>query len=113
MVAPHWAAKGIPCAFNLQKAGAREQNARNMQATREKHARNMRVFPAADYTAPAPFSGDGQCPMSGIHSHGRRGSEPTRKTDSQKALLGKPNSSGFSRLKIMKSIQSSVELCYL
>ena len=38
MVAPHWAAKGIPCAFNLQKAGAREQNARNMRATREKHA---------------------------------------------------------------------------
>ena len=45
MVAPHWAAKGIPCAFNLQKAGTRKQN-----------ARNMRVFPAADYTAPAPSS---------------------------------------------------------
>ena len=38
MVVPHWAAKGIPCAFNLQKAGAREQNARNMRETREKHA---------------------------------------------------------------------------
>ena len=53
---PHLATKGIPCAFNLQKAGAREQNMRNMQAAREKHVRNMRVFPAADYTAPAPFS---------------------------------------------------------
>ena len=58
-------------------------------------------------------SGDGQCPMSGIHSHGCCGSEPTRKTDSQKVMLNKPNSSGFSRVKIMKSTQSSVELCYL
>ena len=38
MVAPHWAAKGIPCAFNLQKAGAREQNASKTRETCEKHA---------------------------------------------------------------------------
>ena len=42
MVAPHWAAKGIPCAFNLQKAGAREQNASKTRETCEKHASDTR-----------------------------------------------------------------------
>ena len=38
---PHCATKQIPCAFNLQKAGAHKQNTRNMQVTHEKHASDM------------------------------------------------------------------------
>ena len=34
----------------------RQEHASKMRAKREKHARNMRVYPAPDYTAPAPFS---------------------------------------------------------
>ena len=43
------ATKGIPCAFRPSKG-------RSTRAKREQNARNMRVYPASDYTAPAPFS---------------------------------------------------------
>ena len=34
----------------------RQEHTSKTRETCERHARNMRVFPAADYTAPAPFS---------------------------------------------------------
>ena len=55
MVAPHWAAKGI----HVLSTYKRQEHASKMRETCERHARNMRVFPATDYTAPAPFFSDG------------------------------------------------------
>ena len=43
------ATKGIPCAFLPSKG-------KSTRAKREQNVRNMRVYPAPDYTAPAPFS---------------------------------------------------------